>query len=176
MECLLNLLPPEKKKLLNRMYLILYFRFIIEIVLFYSVIVATSLVLVSYFLDANLQIVQEKTASLERGYGQINQEIKKVNQDLENLSLILSSFRDWSAPLAEIIKNVPSNISLNGLNLNQTNKTLNVQGLAKTREDLLNFKEKLAQSALVKKIEIPVSSLITKENISFSLTAEINLP
>lgn len=158
--------------MLSRIFLVLYFRFIIEILLFYSLIIAISLILANHFLQANLAAMQEKTSSLEPVYAKINQEIKTVNQQLKNIDLGQSSSLVWSPYLSQIIKSVPPTVSLNNFNLYQDNEVLMLQGLAKTREDLLFFKDQLQQLPWIKKIEIPVSLLTMKENVNFTLTAK----
>ncbi len=176
MDILINLLPPEKKNLLNQIYLILFLRFVIEILLFYSLIVAVSLVLVNYFLQNNLASVQERTASLDVVYQKVNQEIKETNQQLQNLALAQKEVFNSDSYLDQVFRNIPAAISLNGLTLSRENKLLTLQGASKTRPDLLLLKEKLQQFPWIKNLDLPVSSLTTKENINFTLTAQLFLP
>lgn len=176
MNILINLLPPEKKNLLNQIYFILYLRFVIEILLFYSLIVAISLVLVNYFLQNSLISVQERTASLDVVYQKINQEIKETNLQLQNLSLAQKDFFNFDSYLEQIFQNIPAAVSLNGLTLSRENNLLILQGVSKTRADLLLFKERLQLLSWIKGLDLPISSLTTKENINFTITAQLSLP
>lgn len=176
MEILINLMPLEKKKLISHIYLVLYSRFLIEIILFYGLIVAISLIIANQLLLANLGPIQARTANLEPVYNQINQEIQKVNKQLNNISEAQNSFFAWTPYLADTLKNLPTGISLNGLNFNKDNKNLIIQGLAKTRADLLTLKDNLAKLLWVKKLDLPASTLTAKENINFIIKVELNLP
>lgn len=176
MEILINLMPPEKKKLISHIYLVLYARFLIEIILFYGLIVAISLVIANQLLLSNLGIIQSRTANLEPVYNQINQEIQKVNRQLNNINEAQGNFSVWTPYLADLLKNLPTDISLNGLEFNKENKGLIIQGLAQTRAGLLILKDNLAKLTWIKKIDLPASTLTAKENINFIISVELNLP
>ncbi len=174
MEINLNLLPPEKKKILTHIYLVLYSRFLIEILLFYSLIVAISLIFANQYLRANLSINQIKTAAADGVYARMNKEIKNVNQQLKNIDAVQSSFVAWSPLMADLLKTVPPAISLSGLDFNKDRDEMMIQGTAKTRDELLTFKERLMALNWIKKLEIPVSSLTTKENVNFTINATLS--
>lgn len=176
MEILINLIPPEKKKLISHIYLVLYSRFLIEIILLYGLIVAISLIIANQILLSNLGAVQSRTTNLEPVYNQINQEIQKVNQQLRNINEAQNNFFAWTPYLADTLKNLPTNISLNGLNFNKDNNNLIIQGLALTRADLLTLKDNLTKLSWVKKLDLPSSTLTAKENINFIINVELKLP
>lgn len=176
MEILINLMPPEKKKLINHIYFVLYSRFLIEIILLYGLIVAISLVVANQILLSNLGSIQARTTDLEPVYNQINQEIQKVNNNLKNIDEAQNSFFAWTPYLSETLKTLPTGISLNGLDFNKENKNLIVQGMAKTRADLLILKDNLTKLPWVKKLDLPASTLTAKENINFIINIEMNLP
>jgi len=171
MEIHLNLLPPERKKILTHIYLVLYLRFLIEILLFYSLIVAVSLIFANQYLRANLSINQVQTAAADDVYARMNLEIKTVNQQLKNIDAIQSSFVAWSPLMADLLKTISPAITLSGLDFNKDNNEMIIRGAAKTRDELLAFKERLTALDWIKKLEIPVSSLTTKENVNFTINA-----
>ncbi|HBV57952.1 MAG TPA: hypothetical protein DEB73_01660 [Candidatus Magasanikbacteria bacterium] len=175
MEILINLMPPEKKKLITHIYLVLYSRFLIEIILLYGLIVAISLVIANQILLSNLGSIQARTTDLEPVYNQINKEIQKANKDLKNIDEAQNNFFAWTPFLIETLKNLPNGILLNGIDFNKENKNLIIQGMAKTRGDLLLLKENLTKLPWVKKLDLPASTLTAKENINFIINIEMNL-
>jgi Tfp pilus assembly protein PilN len=168
-------MPPEKKKLNTHIYMVLYSRFLIEIILLYGLIVAISLVAANQILLSNLGSIRPRTTDLEPVYNQINKEIQKVNKDLKNIDEAQNSFFAWTPFLIETLKNLPTGIFLNGIDFNKENKNLIVQGMAKTRADLLILKDNLTKLQWVKKIDLPSSTLTAKENINFIIDIEMNL-
>ena len=169
-------MPPVKKKLIGHIYFVLYSRFLIEIILFYGLIVAISLVVANQILLSSLDSIQLRTANLEPVYNQINREIKKVNKELKNINEAQSHFSFWTPYLADLFKNMPAGISLNGLDFNKQNKDLIIQGLAKNRVDLLALKDNLAKFSWIKNLDLPASALTAKENINFIINIELNQP
>ena len=176
MEILINLMPPEKKKLITHIYLVLYSRFLIEIILLYGLIVAISLVTANQILLSNLEPIQARTTNLEPVYNQINQKIQKVNKDLKNINEAQNKFSFWTPYLSETLKSMPESIILNGIDFNKENKELIIQGSAKTRADLLALKDNLTKLPWIKKLDLPASTLTAKENINFIINIEMNLP
>lgn len=177
MEIILNLLPPEKKRSIRNLYLILYLRMMIEILLIYSLLMAAPLFASRYYLNNNFKDIQEKTASLSQEYTKINQEIKAVTQKLTNIDLTQNKFLAWSPYLSDIFKATPtSTIFLKNLEFDKENKMMVIQGRAKTREALLDYKTSLEKLPFITNLQIPVSSLTVKENIDFLLNPDLVLP
>lgn len=177
MEITLNLLPPEKKKALRNLYLILYLRMIIEILLIYSLIMALPLFASRYYLNNNFRDIQEKTASFNQKYDKINREIRTVAQKLKNIDLIQENFSAWTPYLIDVFKATPtSTIFLKKAEFDKENKIIIIQGRAKTREALLDYKTALEKLSFMTNLQIPVASLTSKENIDFLLTPDLVLP
>lgn len=177
MEIILNLLPPEKKKAIRNLYLILYLRIIIEILLIYSLLMALPLFASRYYLNNNFRDIQEKNASLNQEYSKINQEIGTAAHKLKNIDLIQNNFLAWTPYLIDIFQTTPtSTIFLKKLEFNKENKIIVIQGRAKTREALLNYKTALEKLSFMANLQIPVSSLTAKEDIDFLLSPTLILP
>lgn len=176
MEIVLNLLPPEKKKSIRNLYLILYLRMVIETLLIYSLLMAIPLFASRYYLDNNFKDIQEKTASFSREYTKINQEIKTTNQKLKDIDLVQDKFLAWTPYLINVLKATPtSTIFLKKVEFGKENKMIVIQGRAKTREALLDYKTILEKLSFVANLQIPVASLTAKENIDFLLTPNLVL-
>lgn len=177
MEITLNLLPPEKKKAIRRLYLILCLRIVVEILLIYSLLIALPLFASRYYLNNNFQGIQEKTASLNQKYTKINREIRAVTQKLKDIDLVQDKFLAWTPYLIDVLKATPtSTIFLKKVEFNKDNQIAVIQGRAKTREALLDYKTILEKLPFMANLQIPVSSLTAKENIDFLLTPNLILP
>ena len=53
------------------------------------------------------------------------------------------------------------------MDLKRSERTLQIVGKSKTRDDLLKFKTNLETSPLIREIQFPLSNLLLKENIKF---------
>ncbi|MBI5731762.1 MAG: PilN domain-containing protein [Candidatus Magasanikbacteria bacterium] len=174
MNSLLNLLPPAKIKIVKNLYLLYFSRFLIEILFIYGVMIAIILILAQHLLNSNLQIFEEKTLSIKREYQTINKQIEKINRDLAQINLAQSGRRDWARWLADLAARREEGVFLSALEIQKDNKIL-LQGRASSREKLLNYQKKLEESGLLTNAQIPISFLTAKENIDFTLSADLNL-
>lgn len=173
MNCQLNLLPPLKKKVITNIYLILYFKVLIEILLGYSLFIASTLFLVSYLIDQNLENFQAQTASIDKEYQKINIQIIGINQKLNNIEYVQKTQTHWSQKFESLFSVNPWGVTLSGLDWRKTENILAIQGRAKTREDFLKYRKALEGMPFIKKLEVPVSTLTIKENIDFGIRAEL---
>lgn len=173
MNCQLNLLPPLKKKVIMNIYLILYFKVLIEILLGYSLFIAGTLFLVSYLIDQNLENFQAQTASIDKEYQKINIQIIGINQKLNNIEYVQKTQTHWSQKFESLFSVNPLGVTLFGLNWRKTENILAIQGRARTREDFLKYRKALEGLPFIKKLDVPVSTLTIKENIDFGIRAEL---
>lgn len=154
-------------------YLILYFKVLIEILLAYSLLVAVTLFFASHLINQNLKSFQEQTASIDREYQKINSQIADINQKLNNLNLIQKKRANWSEYLHNLFSIEPKGIALKTMDWNSGQNILIIQGRAQTRDDFLAYRQALEKLSFIKKLEVPISALTVKENISFDIKAEL---
>lgn len=169
----LNLLPPEKKKVLADIFYILYSKVMVEILLGYSLVIAVTIFLASCTLNQNMQNFKEQTASIDREYQKINQQIVQINEELAKIYFVRQNAADWSNRLSGFFSLNPAGITLTGLDWSPQSKSLTVRGRAKSRDEFLRYKGELEKLPYLSDIQTPISTLIAKENIDFSLSAEL---
>ena len=157
---------------------------IIQSVMIVSVI---TLVIISAVLFISQIILQEKLDTItadtleimeqvedERSLN-LSETVQGFNSLLGNVSKIQTEYSAWSNILIEISGSTTNGVIINSINLQKSNSSFQFSGIADTRDSLLAFKTNLEQSPFFNNIESPISNLLTKENISFSLTGEIIL-
>lgn len=176
---ILNLLSPDKKKNLaaevgfsqvKKALLIL----IISCITGISMTVAVR-VLLTHELHTIESDISSATESLTtNGDDTAEIIIKKINDKGTQLTQIQSSYVSWSSLLYQLGQTPNNNIQLKSLQFNQDDGTFDVQGYAKTRDDLLVFKEALEQLPFLQNINSPISNLIKKEDITFQFTGIFN--
>ena len=99
--------------------------------------------------------------------------VKEINQSLIQLEKIQKEYSSLTGTLTPLINSLPNDINLDSIELDLTKRRFNATGIATTRNDLLNYKQALETTNLVQKIELPLSQLTKKENLPFSLNAEL---
>lgn len=176
----LNLLSPEKKKKLKEkeiFYLLKNVAFLVAIFLFFN---AGILLATKFYLEDKLrtitQDVDQATAVLPNAQGApINTTIQEINGKIDYLTTIQQDYIKWSAYLADLTALIPQNIKLSGIRLNKENNEIEITGRAVSRNDFLSLKSNLDGSKILNDIISPISNLIKKENVDFTITASLVL-
>lgn len=172
MKITLNLIPPEKRKILYNIYLLFFFKIIAELLLLYSAIIGSFLLWAKIVLNGNLEKLQQTTLSMETENKSINNQVMKINQVLKKANLANLSYSDWSVYLVKLSNIKSDGIKLSGLNLEKENKTIILQGKALNRQNLLDYQKNLETGEAIKNPQIPITALTSKENIDFEIRGE----
>ncbi len=96
--------------------------------------------------------------------------INKINDKILYLSNIQSGYTKWSEILAQVGMTVSDNIQLKNMQFDSQAQVFKIEGYAMTRDDLLAFKNSLEELPFLSQIASPISNLIKKEDVSFTLS------
>lgn len=177
MKIYLDLLPDYRKQEIKRKKT---FRTILrEEMLFLLPIIVLIMILVNIYyvlvLQKNssvnvnsLQQSQEKYQKL----GIYQEKFKQINDIDRALSSIQNGHLHWTNLFQKLGETVPEGIQLS--NLSTKNYAVFLVGKAKTRDVLLDFKNKLEEAACFKEVNVPLSNLVVKDNVDFQIDLKIS--
>ena len=177
MKIYLNLLPEERKNKIKRRKLV---RLIMGqwIRLFFVVLIFIS-TLLSFNFVLKMQLgALEITRSLEESreefqkISQYEETFKKTNKQIAFISNIQAGHFYWSEILSKLERAVSDEISITGLTAE--NNQILLTGKAKTRDDLVKFKNIINNTDCFNSAKVPVSNFIAKENIDFQMDIELS--
>lgn len=173
----INLLSPAQKQEIKTKRLYMVIKEMIMLVLLFTAIIAILMVLSRYYLEQQLALLIERNNLQIQANQEINVEILKINKKLDGVGKIQKGFKRWSEFFIKLSAITPNNISYNFLKIYQKDGQAEVQieGTAKTRQDLLKLKDQLVASKLFDKVDLPTSNLLAKENNNFSINATLDL-
>lgn len=172
MRIFLNLLPEEKKLEIRRskkLKLIIWQEFILLfiVVFFIGMLASTNLILNVELggveAAANLEKSQDKYKEIESHEGEFSQ----VNSKIKMLAMLDRGHLRWTNVLRALDAVVADEIMLSELATEDLQVTL--IGKAKTRDDLLKFKEDIEKSDCFADAKIPLSDLVQKEDVEFQV-------
>ena len=103
----------------------------------------------------------------------LKKDIKEFNQKLKTVETIQKDHIAWTNFFIKFSLLVPDDIGIYNLSLNKDK--IVITGLAKTRDQLLKFKENLENSSLFSEVVTPLEDLLKKEDVDFHIKANINL-
>jgi Tfp pilus assembly protein PilN len=176
MEININLIPGYKKEEIARSR---HLKLIIKS----EIWVFLLLVILAYFIfglnkvvDMNVEMLA--TSQKLENEGEKYQEIKKyeegfkeINGDISEILKIKKDQLYWSVMLDRLSSGTNAGIEINSL----ANKDYSVYlaGRANNRDDLISFKDTLSRDDCFEEVDLPLSNLVTQENIDFQMDLKI---
>jgi hypothetical protein len=182
---MINLLPEDTKKELGRERLR---RFIIVAGFYLSglIILGTILMLPAYFslILQRRELLRELDLSRKALRADEVRKVEMVVRELNSrLELVRRGEKEIVRPAGifeKIIALRPSGVRLEALSSDSSPQgdliKLSLNGKALTRDDLIVFVQKLEALGIFKKVHSPVSNLLQKTNLEFSLALEMLKP
>lgn len=166
----LNLLSPEKRRVHQRTTYFQWIKNMLE-VLFIVICLSSILLLVglAFFQNQQSSVTSGMVIS-ESKYVQKNREADVLNMTLNQTEKMQGEYVAWLPLLETITSAIPERVGIEELSIDTTKKTIVVTGIAPTRDDLLQLKDRFAALPNVKPFDIPIAQLIEKQNIPFSFT------
>lgn len=176
---MINLIPNEEKKVMSKDF---YLRLIAVsfMVLGFSLSVASVAILPSYFISStekksiNTKLESQKNESDTS----LDQTTLAVASDLENkLNLIENDQKGKVAFSQEVINEIilkkTPGIKITDISYQkdpEAGETINVNGIASSRETLLLFSRALQDDTAFSKVDLPISNFVKGSNINFNLS------
>lgn len=168
----LNILPKDLKNEIK--HFIMYetikkmVGFIVVLVLFFVAVILYS----KFILDDNLKIRKISYAS-GTSTGNSTQKIQNISSRADKILKVQENFYVYSSILYDIMQKSGDGILFDDLNIDTKLNKISMSGIAKTRDDLLNFKNVISDSSNYASIIFPIENLLIKENIIFDISADI---
>ncbi|PIS38883.1 MAG: hypothetical protein COT34_01425 [Candidatus Nealsonbacteria bacterium CG08_land_8_20_14_0_20_43_11] len=175
---MINLLPPSEKELLvqdeKRKPIIIFGFLISAFFVFLSLILFAINVEVETNLEAQKVVFQMEEERLNtQQVTDLKRKISSANKEL----LVLDSFYQKKVNLVDVIEKIsqllPPNVSLTNFSYQETGFKMTLSGFALTREELVEFKEKLEKEGSFQEISFPASNWVKPREIKFNLTLKL---
>ncbi|NQU77766.1 PilN domain-containing protein [Candidatus Falkowbacteria bacterium] len=176
----LNLLPPEQKEKVKKMAIYTVIENLIAGLFITIAFLGIILLLSKNILEKKYAYYTASVVTPSYQTLILNQNIKKINSELQTISSVQTNFKKWSIMLVELDKLIPDNIQITYLDLKSqeqeedTLKVLEMKGKAITREKLLAFQENLENSSLFTQVESPISNILEQKNINFNFDLTVS--
>jgi hypothetical protein len=175
-----NLIPPESKKQLIRLYLI-------RVVSAWAILWAAALFIgallmyPTYLLISGISAAYEQTAAgvIERteAYDKMVVELDKSNQEAKAIVRATDQVK-LSALLLDIWSVNGQGIEISGVQLSRGAQGLAPIGLtgeAADRQALASFRDRIESLPYVEQVNLPIENLAKNQDIGFTITVTVNL-
>lgn len=172
MRIYLDLLPEDRKKRIarNKNFRIMIEQgfFLLFPVFVYMIILSNVLLILSMKKESiELENFKQSSQAKYQELDEYEKEIISMNSLVDEISKIQKKHLYWTDVLSELEKSTPAGMTITDL----TTKDYRIMlaGRAKTRESLVDFKEKMNSGGCFENLNVPLSNLVDKENIAFQV-------
>ncbi len=179
---MINLIPPAGYTVLKREYLLRIsasFFFLMAVILFILTVslaptyILTSAQIADY--ETRINNVEDEAAI----FAEAERQVGEAHMVLTQLQTVGHTIHT-SDILREIEHIAPTGITFKNFYVStgalNTAQTVQVQGIAPTREILIRFKNVLEDSALFEKAEVPIADLARDVDLPFAITVTLKKP
>ena len=171
---LLNLLSPQYKQELQAKRVLIAVKEIVMLVLLFTSVIAILLVGSKNKLKKQLKkLITDNRLQIEV-HDQINNQIIAINNKIRDINNIQTDYKKWSNFLIKLTTNTPNNIQYQFLKLNRLENVLEIKGVAKSRDSLLQFKSSLEGLGFFTGVDLPLGDLLARENNTFTIRTTLN--
>lgn len=165
----LNIIPEIQKKeiKLKQLYdLLKNFLSVIFIALifFACIFLILKLILSNYFVTTIAE-----TNFLSKNTENFSRQVSDINSQIDSMKIIQKDFIYWTKILEFLRTTQGQELSLDRISIDKEKKIISIAGLSQTRDALILFKEKLEKSDFFNPIDLPISNLLKKDDITFDL-------
>lgn len=143
--------------------------------IYLSVIIASLIIILRLVLNHGYVNAQEQLAVIDSNNAPYNKKIREINKKINIVSQAVGQTHSWDKLIIDFGNIIPHGVTLTYLKIDLKSESLIFSGVADTRDNLLKLKSIIGDSTYIQPVEIPLSSLMEKENIRFSFTTKINI-
>ena len=171
MKTKLNLIPEYKKEeIRQRGTLLKVLRWGLELMAIYVIFMAI-LFSLNYIVKLNLKVNEIKLGPNNitrfKEFKEYDSEIKEMNLKVSEIQKIQSGQLYWSKLFAKIEEIIPEGIIINNFATKDYSAAL--AGDSNNRDSLIAFREKIEADGCFANVNLPLSYLVAKENLTFQI-------
>ncbi len=169
----INLLSPEKKQEVKKQIMLVSFQYLVSWILIAICGIGATLLCTKAIMQNSFNDAVAQGTLVTQEYGVLNQKVHIINQKIIFFTGIQNKFSVWSPRLAAITTLTPKNIVLYSLNANDLTRKIQITGHAKSRDDLLLYKQNLEQSPHIQSVNFPIENILEAKEINFNIGATL---
>jgi len=171
----LNLIPPAYKEQFRLQRIFTLLRSIIVVTIFYTIFLALVVLVARYVLQGNFNRIVNETTLVTQTNRDTERNIATFNREIKTASSLEEQAFPWPQFLIHLTKLFPPEVRLTNLKLEPGRQRAAMVGTATTRTALLAFKDTLEQTPYLKDVTLPVTDLLAKTNVNFTITLTVDL-
>lgn len=168
----LNILPEKKQR---EYELVRTYRFLIsffEAVLFITACATILLIIARSVLRTRVEQVFQAPIAVEPIVKQTEERVRSLNALVHMIDTVQQKTPLWSPFIEELVAITPTAVDYSSIRAERDGR-LEIRGVAATRNDLLELKNRLSASSQLTDLEFPLANLLYPERVPFEIRGKI---
>lgn len=163
----ISLLSPNKKQGLKKLIHYLFTKELLEVLILTCSVLAVTQLVGWLILTQTVSDLARSSLLVNRESPPYVQEIRRINKEIKGVFNSGVDFDPLTPYLLTIIDTVPADIKLSAVSFDRDAQTLTIDGVARTRDALLQYENVLSSIPWISNVSTPVSQLFQKDNVGF---------
>lgn len=168
----LNIIPNDLKNENRLKQIYISSRSIVFIIIILILIYSIALLGIKFVLQNHYTDTIEEATLLTKNTENYSKQVDTINSRINAVFKIQSNTTAWSHLIEYFANRLPEGIKLDSLKISGSDKSIALAGTAVAREDLLALKDFLESSDSFTGVELPIKTLLEKENINFAIKTQ----
>jgi Tfp pilus assembly protein PilN len=124
--------------------------------------------------SSNLEIEELRRVANKSENATVKEQIKKVNAQLNDFTVLMGQTPQWSTVLAALVKNVPPNVKITQFDAAAAKQEVTISGYSPTRDLVIDLYNNInADKEHFKNINYPLDNVTKPTDVKFSFTFTI---
>lgn len=164
----LNIIPEvyETRFRVRRIYITA--RQLMLLLIIYMLLLGTILLLARFILQREFTRIVNETSLVTADNRVLERKVDAMNDYVKGVSVVQKKHTSLSPLLIAITEATPPGVVLSNISL-VSEPDASISGTAATRTDLLAFKDALSIIPAITKVDLPITDLVTAQNVSFKI-------
>lgn len=169
----LNIIPNELKKEMIFKKLIKSTRVVLYCLSASTLIYAVVLFGCRLILESHFKDISSQNVLVTKNTDNYSKQVKEINKQVSAIANIQQDNIHWSPLIKSLFDNIPDDVKLNQVTFSKSDNSIAINGVAGTRNSLINFRQYLENNNNFDIAAFPIESLIEKQNIDFDIRLDI---
>jgi Tfp pilus assembly protein PilN len=175
----INLLPASQKKeleleFISHKILVFWIMVIASLILFVAVAWVFKFYQSQVIADNDKAIISTQQELAAPEYQDLHDQILSLNSAVSEIKNLNFHHYNWSQAMLRLSDLVTPNVEINELNFDATTGRIDIAGIGKTRDDVINFWANVVKSQDFAKINFPLTNLEKPTDATFNYTFYVN--
>lgn len=169
----INLVPKEHKRRSEKKRIYVSIKEALLIILLFASFASILLILSKFYLENKLTELTERNSQGIAAVQVMNNRIKSLNSQINEAYSVQQGFSKLSTVIEAAEAAKGNDVTYYGIKALRQGSAVEISGIAKTRDGLLALQDRLNSVPFFSKVDLPLSSLISKQDNTFNIIIQL---